>query len=342
MLRQFLSWWLEQLRELLPQRLRGMGAKAGDALVVSPIGGLEGGVEAVAVALRRGGKEAPLGRFGLSASALAALPRASGKAVVLRLQESEILTKSVVLPAAAERDLDSVLGFEMDRETPFSAEEVYWSRRIESREGGRLSVRLLLVPKAALAPLVSVLAENGLEPRRAEIAGGDEEGYLPLDGNGGRFAHSSSRALGWAAGICLLLALSAAGIPFLRQSLALAAVDRTLAAGRAGAAEAEKLRRGIDRLSGGFGLVAREREQAGRPLEVLSAATRILPDDTYLTELILRKGKVTLAGRSGAAARLIGALAASKEFRNPAFGAPVTHLTMLHVDAFTIVAEVAP
>jgi general secretion pathway protein L len=343
MLREFFTWWLEQLADLLPQGLRGAGAGAGDALIISPVGALPRSVEALAVSLRRGGKETPLRRFGLGASGLAALPGAAGKPVVLRLSGAQVLTKTIILPGAAERDLGSVLAFEMDRETPFGAEEVYWNHRIESRQSGRLFVRLLLLPKAMLAPLIAALAEKGLAPRRAEIADGpDRGGHLPLDGNGGRLDQPSARLVRWAAALCALLALGVVVTPFLRQSAALAAVDREITAERVAAAEAGKLRREIASLSGGFHLVARQRDEVGRPLEVLAAATRILPDDTYLTELILRRGKLTLGGRSAAAARLIGALAASHQFRNPAFGAPVTHIPTLHVDVFTIVAEVAP
>ena len=74
----------------------------------------------------------------------------------------------------------------------------------------------------------------------------------------------------------------------------------------------------------------------------MAATTRILPDDTYLTEMEVRQRKVTLSGRSAGAARLIGALAADAEFRNPGFSAPVTRLEALRAELFTINAEVRP
>ena len=114
------------------------------------------------------------------------------------------------------------------------------------------------------------------------------------------------------------------------------------AATRTAAAEADTLRQEIDRLSGNAGLIESERDKAGRPLIVLAATTRILPDDTYLTEMELRQRKLTLSGRSAGAARLIGALAADPEFRNPGFSAPVTRLEALRAELFTINAEVLP
>ena len=175
MIREFLSWWFGQLSELLPQGLRRSAVTAVDAMVIKPIGPLGRGIEAVSVGLRRNGRETPLGRFGLGATNLAELPRATGRATVLRLGEQDVLGKTVTLPLAAERELDQVLGFEMDRETPFKAEEIYWNRRIErtDRQNGRLSVRLVLVPKVNLAPLLTALGQSGIpdpgEPRSPTV-----------------------------------------------------------------------------------------------------------------------------------------------------------------------------
>jgi general secretion pathway protein L len=345
MVREFFSWWFRQLAELLPQGLRRSALTAVDAMVIKPIGPLGRGIEAVSVGLRRNGKETALGRFGLGATDLAELPRTTGRASVLRLSEHDVLGKTVTLPLAAERELDQVLGFEMDRETPFKAEEIYWNHRIEraDRQNGRLSVRVALVPKENLAPLLTALGQFGIRPRRAEIADGPDAGtYLPLEGDGARAHHASNRLIWSAAVCCAALGIAAVVTPFIRQELALASLGEQIAAGRTAAAEADSLHQEIDRLASSADFVESERDKAGRPLVVLVAATRVLPDDTYLTEMELQKRKVTLTGRSAAAARLIGPLAADGAFRNPGFAAPVTRVEALHTELFTINAEVAP
>jgi general secretion pathway protein L len=345
MVRDFLNWWFGQLAELLPQRLRPSSPTAADATVITPIGAAGQGVEAVTVGLRRNGKETLLGQFALGASGLAEFPRAAGKPVVLRLSDGDVLGKTVVLPLAAEREIDQALAFEMDRETPFGAEELYWSRRIlaADRQSGRLSLRLLLVPKANLAPLLGLLGQIGVAPVRAEIADGPDAGsWLPLDGVDHPTNRIAGRFIRPAAICCALLALAAIVTPFIRESIAMASLERALAAGRQAAGEANSLRREIARLSGSADLVGKEREKVGQPLAVLAAATRVLPDDTYLTEMELRQRKLTMTGRSAAAARLIGAVTADSEFRNPAFAAPVTRIEALHQELFTVIAEVAP
>ena len=345
MVREFFTWWFGQLAELLPRELRKSVLDAGDALVITPIGSLSQGIEAVTADLRKNGKASTLGHFAVGAVGLAALPRAAGRATVLRLGEADVLAKNLSLPLAAERELDQVLAFEMDRETPFKPEELYWNYRTTAsdRQTGRLSVRLLVLPKASLDPLLTDLAAVGIQPRRVEIADGPDRGfYVPLNGDGSHSHPASNRLLWPAAVCCAVLAIAAVVTPFVRQEITIASLEREINVNRAAAAEAESLRQEIDRLSGSAGFIESERDKAGRPLIVLSAATRLLPDDSYLTEMELRQRKVTLSGRSAGAARLIGALAADGEFRNPGFSAPVTRLEALRAELFTINAEVGP
>lgn len=342
-----LTWWVEQLTDLIPERWRRFGSSGGDALVVAPVGPVAGALEAANVSLRRNGRETPLGRFGLASGDLANLPQPAGRPVVLQLAETDVLSKTITLPLAAERELDQVLTFEMDRETPFSTEEIFWNHHIarRDRQHGQLSVRLLLVPRASLAVLLGVLAKAGLVPKRAEIAAGRDRGsYLPLDATGGRLYESAGRSLlRWpAAAGCAGLALATILTPFARQSSVLADLDQQVAAGRHAAAEAEKLRQEIDHLLGTVDLIDSERDKAGRPIVTLAALTRLLPDDTYLTELQQQQHKVTLSGRSAGASRLIGALAASDRMRNPAFAAPVTRIEAIKAEVFTITAEIGP
>src|SRR5215831_7676651 len=53
MIREFFAWWSAQLLDLLPRRLRQSAFSATDATVVSPIGPLVLGVEAITIHLRR-------------------------------------------------------------------------------------------------------------------------------------------------------------------------------------------------------------------------------------------------------------------------------------------------
>ncbi len=345
MVREFLTWWLGQLADLIPQQWRRFGSPSGDAMVIAPAGPLAGGVASVAVSLRRNGRETPLGRFALSAGGLSGALQPDGKPAVLRLAETDVLSKTVTLPLAAERGLDQVIAFEMDRETPFSLDEIFWNHHIvrRDRERGQLSVRVLLVPRASLAALLDALAKVGIAPKRAEIGAGPDQGcYLPLDGNGGLHDAAARRLLRWpAVAACAGFALAAAVAPFVQQAFALAAVNREIATSRPAVAEVDKLRKEIERLSGTVDLIDSERDKAGRPLATLAAVTRVLPDNTFLSDFDQQQHRVTLNGSSAGASQLIGALAGGNELRNPTFAAPVTR-EATGSEIFTITTEVAP
>ena len=187
------------------------------------------------------------------------------------------------------------------------------------------------------------LGQAGVTPVRAEIADGPDAGlWLPLNGDHRSVDRGGRLLLRPLAVGCALLALAVIATPFVRQSITMAKLDHALAAGRAAGSEAERLHAEINRLSGSADLITKERGKVGEPLSVLAAATRVLPDDSYLTELQLQQRKLTMSGRSAAAARLIGAMAADNQFRNPTFAAPVTRIEALRQEIFTIVSEVSP
>jgi general secretion pathway protein L len=340
----FLTWWLAQLTELLPWWLRPPVLTRVDALVIAPVGPLDRGTN-VTVTLRRHGKDVPLGQFAVGAADLKQLSRSQGRLVILKISHSDVLEKTIVLPLAAQRDLDQVLAFEMDRETPFTEEELYWTYQTESvdQQLGRLSVHLLLIQKSRLTPLLTALSQCGLAPTWLEFADGPPGvPFLPLNNNHSILQRRPRWLLAGAAGCCAALALGAVVLPFARQTAELSRLDREVRAGQATAAEAEALRGEIVRLSRSAKLVVRAQQEAARPLEALAIVTRLLPDDTYLTGFEVRQRKMTLNGHSAGAARLIRALAADGRFPNPSFAAPVTRVEALKADVFTIVTEIGP
>jgi general secretion pathway protein L len=349
MLREYFDWWARQMLDLVPDRLRQWAAEDEDALLIEPeANNGEGEPGGIVLALRRGRRIGGLGRFAFDAAGLDAAANAAGAAgrpgsVQLRLSPGLLLEKSLTLPMAAERDVERVLAYEMDRETPFAPDEVWWDFAVEQRDRarGKLSVRLSLVPKAAVAALVASLERHGIRPNEFTFA--LPSGSVRTVALDVVEAHRPWRArtVPLAAAACAALALLAVVIPFMRQSIALASVDRRIAALQPAVDEAQLLRQRLEG-SGGADVVDAERARLGDPLAVLGAATAILPDNTYLTDFTMRERKLNFNGQSAAAANLIGALAGDPTFRNPAFAAPVTRIEGTTTDGFSISAEARP
>src|SRR5713101_6040313 len=119
MLRDFFAWWLEQVSEFLPQSLRGGVAAPADALLISVPGSLDAPLDRFEVALRHNGRQTPLGWFAPDAASLrrcrAAIDALSNRLPTrIRVDPSDVLQKTLLLPIAARHDLAEVLAFEMD------------------------------------------------------------------------------------------------------------------------------------------------------------------------------------------------------------------------------------
>jgi len=53
-----------------------------------------------------------------------------GKRWVLRLRQADVFAKTVSLPITAEHHLHQTIAFQMDQETLFTPDEIYWSHVI--------------------------------------------------------------------------------------------------------------------------------------------------------------------------------------------------------------------
>ena len=328
MLKEVFDWWIGQMAALVPESLRRSMTASEEFLLVEPEFGRGGAGE--------------LGRFALEPASLQAAGELAPRgAVRLRLPADVLLEKQVTLPAAASRDIDRVLGYEMDRETPFAADEAWWDYEVEQRDRqqGRLVVRLSIIPKAAVESLLSALRGAGIAPGTIEVLRPDgTRRRIPLDAPQRHGLALGGRSLSLAAAGCGVLLLAALIVPFVRQAWSLHAVEAEMAALKPSVAEAEGLRRRLQQ-TGVTDVVEAERARLGDPLAVLAAATQLLPDDTHLTEFSMEQRRVTLNGQSPGAAKLIGTFAANPTFKDPAFAAPSTHLDSQHVDTFSIAAE---
>lgn len=354
MLRDILLWWVRQMRSLLPQRLLSDDATA-DALLVVP-DSANSGVANPGVANPHGGNDVPqvrliqrrhrrellLGRFRLDDAgqrAAKAVMRQEPRRVVLRPDAALVLERTVVLPLAAERDLAHVLSYEMDRLTPFTAQQVFWSASVARRDRAtnRLELCLTLVPKAVLQPVLTALDRLGLAPTQIDaISPTGAHRLLDMRAPTTRRHATLSVPVGLVAGLALLAVVT----PFVTQAMARHAVDARIAALQPQLAAVERLRRRIAAGAAGSDAVAREQARTGDALQVLAAVTDLLPDDTVLGDLSLRDGTLEIGGQSQAAAQLIPALAADPTLRNPSFTAPVTRTADGKADTFVIRAGV--
>jgi general secretion pathway protein L len=344
MLEQFIGWWYEQMRSLLPQTMIG-APRWSNALLLDM--GSDGSRSFLVRRQRH--RERTLGPIDFDAAGLAAVrrgrrSRAAPRDLLIRLPPGRLLEHRFPIPLAAERDAANFLRYEIDRETPFNADEVFWTFDIESRDrvNGRLFVSLSMLPRADLANAISWLTGVGLAPAAIETLGEDQRvRHLPLGGPV-TARHTMPRPVVGLAALCGLLALLAVVLPFVFQQTRIVSQERRIAALEPRVAEVFALRAHINGQAAGADVVAAERARVGDALEALAAITGIMPDNAFLTGLSLSKRDLTLTGQSGDAAGLISALSRAPTINSPSFSAPVTAAANGQGNLFSITASVAP
>lgn len=341
MLTEIFTWWTRQMLDLLPNRLGRQDAPGRDALVIRVQDGASPMAD-LSAAFRQRGIETELGRFTIDAPGIARLRAACGSrrpaAVVLEVPRGLLLEREVQLPLAASGDIERVLGYEMDRITPFAAAELFWTWRLEHRDRtlGRLLIRLSVVHRPMIDAALEALRRAGFAPGLLSAVAPDGTlRSIPLSRATAPSA-TQRMAVRSAGAVCALLAVAVLAAPLLLNARAIAAADARIDALRPRVAQVEALRRRLAADTSGADVFAADAARVGSALQALAALTETLPDDTSLSSLSLRQRALTFTGQSARAARLIAALSADPIWRDPAFVTPVTRAASGGYDLFSI------
>jgi general secretion pathway protein L len=340
-----LGWWLRELGGLVPQRIRSRGRRERRSSV------LTFGRQESVVLLRTPEGERVLGSVDADApdhdqrlGELLKQAKRRGRAVTLRLSDELGLRKILELPSAAKDDLDQLLRFEMDRLTPFRADEVLFAHRIlgSDARNRRMSVELHLAPKREIERVLEAARRFGLAPTRIELARGaaGEHTLNLLPGASGRSARED-RLSGALAVLALILAIAAVAIPLQRQRATVAELEAEVAAARTQAEESLAMRDRLGALAKSAQFLVEDKTRHAMVVQVLEELTRLVPDQAHLIQFDLRDHTVELHGFASTASELIGLLEQSPLFKAPQFRSPVTQDPRSGTERFHISVELA-
>jgi len=263
--------------------------------------------------------------------------------LVLRLNSDNVLSKIVKLPAATEENLHAVVGFEMERLTPFRPEDVCYDGVVVGREPEtrQISVRIHVVPARVVNCLLALVPSTlGVPDRnRARISTEGKTArveFLPPDaaGRGGR------RVLGLLVVANAVLLGVAAGIPLFDQHTALGQLRAQLERARRTAAEANAVQARIDAYQNKVAAVRAVKSARPAAVEILEEVAARLPDSTWVQRIELKAGKLRVSGSSAAASALIALLEASTLLDRVSFVSPVTRDSRTGRERFLISAVV--
>lgn len=269
-----------------------------------------------------------------------------GVRTIFCIPPARALTRALTLPAAAEENLRQVLSFEMDRQTPFKADQVYFDSRVISRDATarNMRVELVVVPRAQLDPQITAVASGGADLDGVDIwrdvagAGRHQINLLPADRRARRRDMRLPLNLGLAALVIVLLIVN------MSESLTNRAAAVDTMRSEVGKVEAEarqvnELRKTLQDSIGGANFLADKKRKGPVVIGLLDDLARRLKDDTYLERLSIENNQIQLQGQSKEAADLISVLGASPYLSNPKFEGQIQPDPRTSKDRFTITAE---
>jgi general secretion pathway protein L len=342
---RFLRWWGGELAALAPERLRKLLIAQRACLI------LRKPAQALEMAYQDAEGLRPLAPLSLDAEGaqqrealLQASPFLAEAELLLQLAPGQSLQKTFKLPLAAEENLRQVVGFEMDRLTPFKAEQVYFSVKVLERlpEAKQLRVDLALVPRPVLDELLDELALCGWRPSRVDVGaepGGSGHDLLPE-----RFRAASSRLPRHLAFAAAAVAAVLAGAVLIEPIMVKGEIEeelrRELKAAAKTAKEVDALRDTAEKQAHQAVFLLRKKRQEPAMVDMLEELSRVIPDQTMLNGLQYRDRRVIMQGQSPAASSLIELLEASPYFKNTSFVSPVTKDVASGQERFQIACEV--
>jgi general secretion pathway protein L len=260
------------------------------------------------------------------------------------LAPGQVLQRRLRLPAAAAVRLHDVARFEIDRQTPFAADQVYFDVRASGpAEQAFIEAELLVAPRRALD------GEHGIpEAWRATLAGIDvaDGAGRPLQVNLLPAAQRRVRRdpmSRWNRLLVLagLVLMACAGWLLLDNRRA--AVDALQAQVQARAGQARVVageRQQLADLVEGASFFERERARRPTAIEVWNELTQRLPAGTYLEKFSMEGRQLQLIGLSNEASSLVRRLEGSPLWHTPSLTGVLQSDTG-GVDRFTITAELA-
>jgi general secretion pathway protein L len=326
---QFFQWWGQELSELMPAQFRARMQYARRRLL------MQVGDGEIALSIEDAEAIQSLDSFStvqdpqLQQQRVRELLQQHELTEVSRdllLSEADVLRTEVIMPLAAEANLGQALAYEMDRHTPFSAEEVFYCWKIlnRDRDANQVHFELFVTPREPVEVQLELLKRLGLKPTGIDVTG--PNGLLGINllpqAMRQRIVNKQVR-LNWviAATTVTLLVFVMAQSLWLREHQ-VEAITEAIDGVRAEALAVQQIRKQIDDASEAAGFMQSHKIQNGYKVEVLAELTRILPADTFLDRLSLHAETTQMQGKSDNAQGLIELINDSPYFENASFRGP--------------------
>lgn len=341
-----LAWWGRELLMLLPASWQHLWFVRRAVVVLRPVDQHQ-----VEVSYRLGERVEPLGIMSLDEQGasrwqqlIQQRPDLGFARMLLTLQPGQFVIRQFRLPLAAQENLMTVLGFELDRLTPFTQSQAYYSGRLLEvlKASGQIRVELVALPRYRLDPLLEQMQSIGWLPSRVDVLDyidSRSHQLLPpqYQVKGARLPGMLAIVAGLASLVALLCILF---IPLGNDYERMDRLKSELRRVSKEAKEVDELRKEAENLTHQMNFLAEKKSREPSMLDMLNELSRALPDDTWLNGMQYKDGRVVVQGQSPAASNLIAKIESSAYFKATSFLSPVTKDLSNGLERFQISSEV--
>jgi len=345
--RQFMDWWLQGLSYFCPLSIKRVMGLVSDQITIEfnenqlilkhyPINSIE------PLEVRNFNRNDE----GQRISALQWLQEQQKKQakVILVLPDAYILKKSFHFPSAAQSNLREALGFELNRRTPFTIEQAYFDYLVigSDKVSNKLQIELVVAPRQHIDPLLELLQEwdvhlDALKPV-SNYQDNSSVNLLPDEYQINTNHHTDYLTLSLAS-IAFLLFLAVLYLPITQQSRQLEVLNDEMRASRKTAVQLQQLEEQKQSILEQIGFLENKRKNTLSSVELLNEITKLIPDDTWLTRLLIKNDELQIQGESSNASALIQIVESSERFTQAQFRSPVTQNNVSRKDKFNLSAR---
>jgi len=338
------SWWTELARSVpaavkvlfVRQPARVAIACRGEQCVVSA--DVDGRASEIAV-LDRGALEQHPAAY-LDAQ-LEEIGERSGAGLVLELllEPAALLRHRLELPLQLESNLRQAIAYQLSRLTPFSEADLYYDVVVRERDaaGRKLYAELVAAPKSRVEPLLRELGR---------VCGRDVDRLTTADlGPAANLLGSRRAPFRPNRNFWLLLALLGclallAVTPLLAKHVVMREQKAAIRELQQSVGELVQQKNALEADGRSLAYVIDRRLQSPRAVVLVNQLSDLVPDDIYLTQLALSKGRLRLTGQGSNVVGLIDMLSKTIFLADVKFDSTVSRNPRTGLDQFSIGARV--
>lgn len=272
-------------------------------------------------------------------------------AAVFCMSADTVLHKVIRMPAAAEANLKQAVAFEIDRQTPFSEQDVYFDVAVVGRELPFITVDLILAQRQQVDQWMEQMDNLGIRLHGVDINAAEAAAAMQPQPRGINLLQPQQRMrkankrvrLNWAlAGLALLLLGLVMFESLYLRNETIAQLQAQRDAMRTEALQVNRLRQELDDALAAANFLAEKRASTPLTLKVLAEVTGRIPDDTWVQRMQVNGIELQLQGLSDGAQRLVEVLNDSAALTDTYFKGAISSDQRLNKERFTAASTIDP